>query len=93
MSQLQLVHSGYHTHFIQYTDNSRRNASVLQYSRNEVFQYGRLNESSNKANAYKFQYVCATLCAIAPVLRRGAVTDGKKTFAGAKVHKIFDICK
>ena len=52
MSQLQLVHSGYHTHTFQYADSSRVYVSVLHYSRKGIFQCGRLNESSNKANAY-----------------------------------------
>jgi len=37
VSQLQLVHSGYHTHSFQYADNSRRNVSVLQYLGKEYF--------------------------------------------------------
>ena len=37
VSQLLLVHSGYHTPIFQYADNSRTNASVLHYSRKDGF--------------------------------------------------------
>ena len=41
-----------HPQFPIYAESSRINVSVSHYSRKTVFQCGRLNESSNKANAY-----------------------------------------
>ena len=60
VSQLLSVHSGYHTPIFQYADDHVYNASALHYSWKDGFQCGRLNESSNKANALN-QYVMSVL--------------------------------
>ena len=56
VSQLLLVHSGYHTPTFQYAEKPTYKRERFALFLERQFKCGRLNESSNKANAFNHMF-------------------------------------